>query len=310
MSLKTVTITLDNKLRRLRNSSGDAIDRDLEEQQQQQQQSQQKSSTILQQPLSIGENIPFADDSPERPIIQIRSKPSRVYSENRLLNQRSVITVASPSQPPPPTTVTTTMMMPPTPPESSTPPSSSKELNSSNSESSQENVDVLDIKGQSSDETDASTTSNTTREIIPSSAVRFDTETLREMNRILVNLERKATKLNRSLSLNYKNHKGECCCNNNNYRSNIRFSLTKDEKTDKNISKKRQLQDIKNHRRHTTGGNRSIKRRHTVGGTHDYSTTKEMINNDHSIGTPCVVGRSSSPDLVTTTDNLQENCQH
>lgn len=42
-------------------------------------------------------------------------------------------------------------------------------------------------------------------------------------------------------------------------------ALTKDEKTDMNLTKKRQIQNNKQ--------NRSIKRRHTVGGPHDYNST-------------------------------------
>lgn len=139
---------------------------------------------------------------------------------------------------------------------------------------------------------------------------------MREMSRMLLNLERKANNLerkiylNRSLSLNYKNHKNECCCRTNNYYNNLhnsnlgirsRLSLTKDEKTDKNISKRRQLLDVNNvspggsviqvtsssgnggngkHRRHSSGKDRSIRRRHTVGGAHDYYSNKHTTMND------------------------------
>lgn len=104
--------------------------------------------------------------------------------------------------------------------------------------------------------------------------------------RILTNLEHLERKysLNRSLSLNYKSHRSnnECCCNANKS-DKSRLSLTKDEKTDKNI-KRRQLYDTTNtsstqspgnasgnakYRRHSSGS-RSLRRRHTVGGTHDY----------------------------------------
>lgn len=108
--------------------------------------------------------------------------------------------------------------------------------------------------------------------------------------RILTNLEHLERKysLNRSLSLNYKSQRSstnnnECCCNANKS-DKSRLSLTKDEKTDKNINKRRQLHDTTNtsnlqssgnvsggakYRRHSNGS-RSIRRRHTVGGTHDY----------------------------------------
>lgn len=104
--------------------------------------------------------------------------------------------------------------------------------------------------------------------------------------RILTNLEHLERKysLNRSLSLNYKSHRSnnECCCNVNKADKAARLSLTKDEKTDKNINKRRQLYDTTNtntqsgnvsgnakYRRHSNGS-RSIRRRHTVGGTQDY----------------------------------------
>lgn len=277
MSLTTVTIALDNKLRSLRNSSLDSDHLDLDDKVDDDDDDDDDGGVddSDRHALSLGENIPYADESPERPLIQVRSKPQRSSaSGNGRLTTASTTPISCSSSP--------------------------------QSESSQENVIVMtkkNVKNISSDETDASTTSNT-REILP--AMRIDTEVLREMNRILTNLERKATKLNRSLSLNYKNHKGDCCCNNTtttNHRTTTttnRFSLTKDEKTDKNISKKRQLQDIKNHRRNNAG-NRSIKRRHTVGGTHDYSSTK-IVNEPDETMTTCqgfvVTTRTSSPDLA------------
>lgn len=277
MSLTTVTLALDDKLRSLRNSSFDS-DKDLDL-------DTSIDSTINHQPLTLGENIPFADESPERPLIQSRSKPVRVSTYSI------------------PTSRYTTRLYS----HGSTSPNSPQDaLSSSQSHSSQENVKV----GTTSDDTDASTTSNAMETF--SSTVRIDRDMIREMNRILTTLERKATKLNRSLSLNYKNNKGECCCNmnnmNNNYRQqggggggggSTRLPLTKDEKTDKNINKKRQIQDGKS-RRYT---NRSIKRRHTVGGTHDYDVNKSGQNvrcrQGHQMGGDQTIGqRASSPDLV------------
>lgn len=268
MSLTTVTLALDDKLRSLRNSSFDS-DKDLDL-------DTSIDSTINHQPLTLGENIPFADESPERPLIQSRSKPVRVSTYSI------------------PTSRYTTRLYS----HGSTSPNSPQDaLSSSQSHSSQENVKV-GTTSVSSDDTDASTTSNPME--FPSS-VRIDRDMIREMNRILTTLERKATKLNRSLSLNYKNHKGECCCNNsinNNYRQGNRLPLTKDEKTDKNINKKRQIQDGKS-RRYT---NRSIKRRHTVGGTHDYDVNKSGQNvrcrQGHQMGGEQIGQRASSPDLV------------
>lgn len=49
--------------------------------------------------------------------------------------------------------------------------------------------------------------------------------------------------------------------------------LTKDEKTDMNLTKKRQIQNKQN---------RSIKRRHTVGGPHDYSASNGSCSHAHS----------------------------
>lgn len=268
MSLTTVTLALDDKLRSLRNSSFDS-DKDLDLD------TSIDSTIINHQPLTLGENIPFADESPERPLIQSRSKPVRV-STYSIPTSRYTARLYS---------------------HGSTSPNSPQDaLSSSQSHSSQENVKVGTT---SSDDTDASTTSNP-METFPSS-VRIDRDMIREMNRILTTLERKATKLNRSLSLNYKNHKGECCCNNNtnnNYRQGNRLPLTKDEKTDKNINKKRQIQDGKS-RRYT---NRSIKRRHTVGGTHDYDVNKSGQNvrcrQGHQMGGEQMGQRASSPDLL------------
>lgn len=333
MSLTTVTLALDDKLRTLRNSTfepDDKSDSITEVDTNGNTNTASLNSTISSsstatsassttstsqtaaniknqiidrlQPLTLGgENIPYADESPERPLIQsVRAKPLRVQ------------TYSIPSS----TRYTTTRLYS----QSSTSPTTSPTdiLSSSQSHSSQENVTgnvpvpvavpvVKAPSSVSSDDTDTSTTSNPLEKC--SSTIRIDREMIREMNRILTTLERKATKLNRSLSLNYKNHKGECCCNgsgfnvnnnnnhintnninnnnsnsntnNSNYRSsmtnNNRFSLTKDEKTDKNINKKRQIQDIKNRRY----ANRSIKRRHTVGGTHDYGSTKPNGINDY-----------------------------
>lgn len=212
-------------------------------------------------PLTLGENIPFADESPERPLIQPRAKPLRVFNNN-----------------------TNMLDMP----KSST-------------------VDDSKPEFSSSSDTDSSTTSNPREKLV---------KEMREMSRMLFNLERKASNLerkihlNRSLSLNYKNHKNtECCCRTpnmhyNNLHNNTlgirsRLSLTKDEKTDKNISKRRQLLDnlspsnsanqitsgtntsVGKTRRHS-GKDRSIRRRHTVGGSHDY-----YLSNKHGTINDC-----------------------
>lgn len=252
MSLTEVTLQFEDYLRTIRNGEN--------------RKSSDEKLLKDQNPLTMSGNIPYADESPERPIIQTRAKPPRSkYS-------KSQTNLPQPPQTPTTTTTTTvtntantmtTKMIPPPLPKES--------IRSSNS---LDNLTVdekppLTPNTTSSDDTDASTTSKD-----PTPSIRIDTEVLREMNQILKDLGKFKTKLNRSLSLNYKNHKDDCCCNSAYHRQGGggRFSLTKDEKTDKNISKKRQLQDRSHHRR--TVGNGSIKRRHTVGGTHDYSNAK------------------------------------
>jgi hypothetical protein len=195
-------------------------------------------------PLTLGENIPFADESPERPLIQARVKPIR----------QSI--------------------------------SGEKQKGELHHEHKDRNCSKLSLD---SSDTDSSTTSNYRERM--QSVIRLEDSVLRKVNRILTNLEHLERKysLNRSLSLNYKSHRSnnaansECCCANKGEKA--RFSLTKDEKTDKNINKRRQLHDTTNttsslqatgggggskYRRHSNGSNRSIRRRHTVGGVHDY----------------------------------------
>ena len=348
MSLTTVTLALDDKLRSLRNSSFDSnkdhLDTSIDattttttcESATTTTASNQISQPIvatavvaLAQPLSLGENIPFADESPERPLIQPRSKPVRISAYTQ------------------PTARYTTRLY--SQGSTSTSPNSPQDLLSSSQSHSSDSQEQLIVSSgnvgvgtvgttaaidlgnhtssASSDDTDASTTSNP-MEQFPAS-VRIDRDMIREMNRILTTLERKATKLNRSLSLNYKNHKGECCCNGNNSNNNTNYNngnlingntnyrqtnrsastLTKDEKTDKNINKKRQIQDGKS-RRYT---NRSIKRRHTVGGTHDYDVNKSSQNNrcsqqgHNTMMQMAVMTRTSSPDLAK--DNLLQQQQ-
>jgi hypothetical protein len=84
-----VTALLDNKLRSLRNSSVDSSDK--EDKPNEPTSSHQgpianprlsvvsKMSHLQHpgRPLTLGENIPFADESPERPLIQARVKPLR-----------------------------------------------------------------------------------------------------------------------------------------------------------------------------------------------------------------------------------------
>lgn len=93
--------------------------------------------------------------------------------------------------------------------------------------------------------------------------------------------------------------------------------LTKDEKTDMNLTKKRQIQNKQN---------RSIKRRHTVGGPHDYSAgvganncnhhcknSTNASNNINSSNTTTIVRRiplSSANGNIPNNNNNNNNMQH
>lgn len=204
------------------------------------------------QPLTIGdETIPYADDSPDQPALPAIVDKTIDNSTNYPFNNRS-----KPWNP-------TTSNYP-------------NRLIGHKTYRAQDTVDAKSINSISSNDTDESNTSDTER-----GTIRINSDVIREMNRILTTLERKATKLNRSLSLNIKYHHNECCCNNGHIMSNSnhsscrsiamnRYSLTKDEKTDKNINlaKKRQIQDNNNQKTNKRYTNRPIKRRHTVGGIH------------------------------------------
>ncbi|XP_058826523.1 uncharacterized protein LOC131686301 isoform X2 [Topomyia yanbarensis] len=313
MSLKTITITLDNKLRSLRTSSIDS-DRDVAETTLESDCDNSSScystatpgdpnptptrrSAHHSRPLTLGENIPYADESPERPLIQPRSKPLRQHSNSNGNFPKSSDTSNSNSNLVNNNNNNTS--------NASTHDDSVKSVQSLDSgggatinsgsandscvtlvneppdEDEEDKVNNISI---SSDDTDTSTTSNPREKL--TATYRIDTEVIKKMNRILTNLERKANNLerkfnlNRSLSLNYKNHKNsECCCghavatvpgggplplamqccNNNlhNHQNNnnsvsvhnslnmrSRLSLTKDEKTDKNINRRRQIHDV------------------------------------------------------------------
>jgi hypothetical protein len=274
---------LDNKLRSLRNSSidsdGDKVSASDNPSSNNPRFSVISKMTHLQhpRPLTLGENIPFADESPERPLIQARVKPLRQSLNNTSSNTSS---------------------------------NSSNSSNFNNGDKQQKievhltcghGVGANDValkekmcskqSLESSSDTDSSTTSNYRERM--QSVIRLEDSVLRKVNRILTNLEHLERKysLNRSLSLNYKSHRSsgsnnnnnECCCNASKG-DKARLSLTKDEKTDKNINKRRQLHDTTNtptgtlqatggngkFRRHSNGS-RSLRRRHTVGGLQDYA---------------------------------------
>lgn len=365
MSLNTVTLEFDNKLRTLRSTNCTSPTNETP-----------NMKPLENKPLCLGENIPYADESPERPIIPTRSKPLRNFQRNEMLSSSSTTTTTSSSTPPnspaefllSPRTlrhhdIDETLIRSSQSPSKLSVKSSSQlsqtQIIHSPSQTLIQPKPPVTPTGASSDETDASTTSNprdnsptpnisntnaqtsssSSSNTTQSSSMRINTEVLRE---ILTDLENKdrmksiKTKLNRSLSLNYKNHRDDCCCNvtqhqHNRQASNTsttstsnRFSLTKDEKTDKNISKKRQLQDMRNHRhRHTSTGNRSIKRRHTVGGTHDYvnksgNSTGNGVGGGDGGGSSCryITSDMSSPEWLSRKREMkashleQENCRY
>lgn len=93
--LSSLTAMLDNKLRSLRNSSVDSSDKEDKPQSTSNQCQPRLSVTSkishihnpLSRPLTLGENIPFADESPERPLIQARVKPIRHSTLNTSLDK-------------------------------------------------------------------------------------------------------------------------------------------------------------------------------------------------------------------------------
>lgn len=369
MSLNTVTIVLDNKLRTLRSSmdenttDGDEYDDDEEEEDEdvdkREQQplppvsakrrsaaesgsgSLEKHQSLFKtnkwkvkhfaknQPLTVfDDNIPYADESPERSMTIIPgSTPAAAAAP--------VVTAV-----PVNSNISTGGSRLPLRQNSFKSAVSGGNTNNnhnnigggSNASSHKENQNNSDqgvdgLSSTSSDETDTSTTSSV--------QMTVDPEMLRKMNRILTNLERNTTKMNRSLSLNYKNGQknGDCCCHVNHRLMNranaaagvVKSSssnggLTKDEKTDKNNMKKRHSQEgalngvvvaaaanvaVVTGKAVGSGGvvarryaNRSIRRRHTVGGTHDYSP-RVGTGGGENYRTPChnyVMHRSSSPE--------------
>lgn len=214
------------------------------------------------QPLSIGdESIPYADESPDQP--HLPAIPDKTHDTHTPASYAFGRTTTT--KPWIPTTHTNNTTINSTYP---------KRLLSNKVYRAQDTVDAKSINSISTNENDTDESNTSDRD---DQTIRIHSEVLREMNRILTTLERKATKLNRSLSLNIKYHHSECCCNNGHYLSNSnpgscrsmnRYSLTKDEKTDKNtnLAKKRQIQD--NNTKKVRYTNRPIKRRHTVGGIH------------------------------------------
>lgn len=114
--------------------------------------------------------------------------------------------------------------------------------------------------------------------------------------------KRRDYKLFRSASFNCRNYRNGNRSGENNYNCNnvsatnttntttagsVGGALTKDEKTDMNLTKKRQIQNKQN---------RSIKRRHTVGGPHDYNPT----SNNRRKPKPSMVGAKIAPLVAAT----------
>lgn len=120
--------------------------------------------------------------------------------------------------------------------------------------------------------------------------------------------KRRDYKLFRSASFNCRNYRnggggnrsGENNYNCNNVTTNTTTAttiaggaLTKDEKTDMNLTKKRQIQNKQN---------RSIKRRHTVGGPHDYNPITST--NNRRKPKPSGVGGAKIAPLVAATAKI------
>lgn len=95
-----MTALLDNKLRSLRNSSVDSSDKEDKPGEatssHQGQIANPRLSVVskmshlqhpMGRPLTLGENIPFADESPERPLIQARVKPIRHSANNSSIDK-------------------------------------------------------------------------------------------------------------------------------------------------------------------------------------------------------------------------------
>lgn len=105
------------------------------------------------------------------------------------------------------------------------------------------------------------------------------------------NKKRRDHRLFRSASFNCRNYASRYGGNNSTAGTNIHATgLTKDEKTDMNLTKKRQIQNKQN---------RSIKRRHTVGGPHDYSNGSNNCNH-HCKNSSNNATTNSTTSAVTT----------
>lgn len=223
MSLTTITDTLDSKLRNLRSGS-----ESNDENGSPNRQNFGRRHTFS-QPLILHENIPYADESPERYQYLVDGSGS---TDSACEKDRDR-----------PTTMHTKNF--PTP----------GALRNSNY--SAKNLRFSSVYEQYSDDSEGSTTSDPKETMIITTPFFLDR----------FNKKRRDHRLFRSASFNCRNYStrgGGCGGNSGSCTNNS--TLTKDEKTDMNLTKKRQIQNKQN---------RSIKRRHTVGGPHDYSSSSQ-----------------------------------
>lgn len=212
MSLTTVTDVLETKLRDIRKTP------DSPEQKENISKSTLSSYRRNQtKPLTLGENIPYADESPERNYAfdgTGRTPVRAQYTKSPLSNYNYDTKTTS----------------------SRTSSSYTHDLHS--------------------DDSEVSTTSDPKDTLVISPLIL---ERLKK---------RRDYRLFRSASFNCRNYSSRAA-------QSQQSTLTKDEKTDMNITKKRQIQNKQN---------RSIKRRHTLGSPNDYFTTiTRRTNNDNMI---------------------------
>lgn len=296
MSLTTITDTLDTKLRNLRSTSESQSDENDNSNKQQQQQQQRRNNCNLQsfqqiqkshiqhqqqQPLVSHENIPFADDSPER------SNQTSSFDKNPNTKNEITGTTSSNKQSSTINNNNITMTRDVLPKIQDYHLSISKNILSipnkihhchykDSSEISYSNNDndndiKRDLKSFSDSDSEVSTTSDPKESILISPLI-FEQRYKKRIKNGSSNSN--YHKLFRSASFNCRNYNSS---NNTKFITNasvtsgittniinpgnicgiggITSNLTKDEKTDMNLTKKRQIQNKQN---------RSIKRRHTV----------------------------------------------
>nr|XP_036221696.1 serine-rich adhesin for platelets isoform X1 [Bactrocera oleae] len=298
MSLTTITDTLDSKLRNLRSGSESNDENGSPE-------FRKNRRHTLGQPLHLhSENIPYADESPERhfhscpldapnvlmlsrsctatnTIVSAKaneSKEQRVaavlsaYKNNKLQHSATV--------PINPGSTTTIVGSGSTPSSAASTPTAILTVKTTNTQGgiganvggngsggnlarnsylgrgTRFNKQVYEQQCCSDDDSEGSTTSDPKDSLIIASPPFF-------LDRY--NKKRRDHRLFRSASFNCRNYSSSSgrhsSSGGHHTTGGSASALTKDEKTDMNLTKKRQIQNKQN---------RSIKRRHTVGGPHDY----------------------------------------